>query len=531
MPYDSRPEVALLIILFIQTASAIEIGFSAEDGGDSVSLTDEYYISDGLSLTETAEASFEDTDPSHDPPNKVQITDDRQISGAGDIEMYQGYSGSGGYFGDSGIYAVDVTGAAGSHAQLSARSLNVRQSASLEGIFADLMLYLDNHGQQAITESFMDSGLLSTDQGISTGSAQAWQNTHIDALFGFAGAGALSADLDGQSVMATTISYIRNGDMTTNQYAKSDGAFAGQNTNFDALAGFAVSDISSTDLAGQSRDAVTESLVINGRMTTDQYARSGSASAGQKTSISGMRGLMQSRSNEWNENGQLVENWIFTEIEDGSLLGDQYVQVDPDQSLSYQSVMFDASRVSGQAAGMRFQSGGVYDVHRAGTMFDGSGHVTGMTEDGAIVNDISTEAYQWLIAGTGSDNDAYFEANAEAGWLVPESGFVSGLSRRGAWADSQIGPDSAIYQYSAAYSDNDVAQAIFLSNQLGAGTASAVAGRYLAVWAGNPWFPGITPLPDSITDSMATGTGDWILGYAQETPDGSNQIAGVQKVI
>jgi hypothetical protein len=87
-------------VCFFKGAMAIEVSFSAEDGGESVGISDEYNVSTGVSVSEESEANF----------GNVEMTSSRRIAGSGDANAVQRYSGSSGYFGQAELDASGISG-------------------------------------------------------------------------------------------------------------------------------------------------------------------------------------------------------------------------------------------------------------------------------------------------------------------------------------------------------------------------------------------------------------------------------------
>jgi hypothetical protein len=70
-------------VCFFLGAQAIEIYFSAEDGGESVGISDEYDVSKGSSVFEESEAKF----------GNMEMTNSREVAGLGDLYMEQKFNG------------------------------------------------------------------------------------------------------------------------------------------------------------------------------------------------------------------------------------------------------------------------------------------------------------------------------------------------------------------------------------------------------------------------------------------------------
>lgn len=73
-------------LILVPSAYSIEVGLSAEDGGSSIGLYNDYEASDGISINENANACFGD----------LEITDSREVAGSGDLNLYQEFLGSNG---------------------------------------------------------------------------------------------------------------------------------------------------------------------------------------------------------------------------------------------------------------------------------------------------------------------------------------------------------------------------------------------------------------------------------------------------
>jgi len=90
----------MLCLLVLQEAHAIDISFSASNNGGSVSIWDVYDVDDSVAVSETSSASFSDG---------VSMANSRHISGPGEVEVIQRYSGSDGVAAESSLYAKKTT--------------------------------------------------------------------------------------------------------------------------------------------------------------------------------------------------------------------------------------------------------------------------------------------------------------------------------------------------------------------------------------------------------------------------------------
>jgi len=92
--------VLLACIFLLPEAYSIDVSLSAENGGDSVSIDSSYEVDTGVSVSEESEASFDE----------VGIENTRLVSGTGNINAVQTYSGSGGYVGSATLSSQGVSG-------------------------------------------------------------------------------------------------------------------------------------------------------------------------------------------------------------------------------------------------------------------------------------------------------------------------------------------------------------------------------------------------------------------------------------
>jgi hypothetical protein len=69
----------LACLILIPGAYSIEVEFSAEEGGDSVGILNNYEVSEGISVKEEAEAEFDD----------LEIINSREVAGSGNLYMKQ----------------------------------------------------------------------------------------------------------------------------------------------------------------------------------------------------------------------------------------------------------------------------------------------------------------------------------------------------------------------------------------------------------------------------------------------------------
>jgi len=151
--------IACLIIL-VPGAYSIGVGFSAGNGGESVGLWSSYDVGTDVAVREVSKASFD----------KLAIENARSISGSGEIEADQTYSGSGGYTGEA-TFGTSGSGSLTSSASLTPASMNAYQSAFASGS-SNVGMGITNEGTARLDYN-LESGSMKAEQSISTGSARA----------------------------------------------------------------------------------------------------------------------------------------------------------------------------------------------------------------------------------------------------------------------------------------------------------------------------------------------------------------------
>jgi hypothetical protein len=182
------------VVCFFQGAMAIDVFFSAEDGGESVSISDEYDVSTSVSVSEESEAKF----------GNVEMTNSRWVAGSGDANAVQSFSGSSGYFGQADLDASRVSGTLRSTASLTPSAMSASQSGSFAGDSTDSGMSLTSKGNSVAVSSGMTSGTITTSQNIWTGSAEGSQDTQI------IGADSGYIDTRGYVIGDTEWTFVRN---------------------------------------------------------------------------------------------------------------------------------------------------------------------------------------------------------------------------------------------------------------------------------------------------------------------------------
>lgn len=189
-----------------------------------------YNLDDSASVNEGSSASF----------GQVGISDARSVSGTGNIEASQSYSGSGdqsgnGYSGNSQIHAIDANTAISSSASLAPSMLSVSQSTSIIGDSGDVSLSGEQGGESAQQyASFEGGGWLNSDHGMIAGhSVYTAQGTSM-----VANAGAVSSQASANGNQASTGLYgMINPGIVTIQAASATKA-----TAYSGQASFIVAD-------------------------------------------------------------------------------------------------------------------------------------------------------------------------------------------------------------------------------------------------------------------------------------------------
>lgn len=197
--------IIIVFILLSFDSLAISVGFSAGNGGESVSLSSNYDVGTDVSVSEESTASFD----------QLAIENTRSVSGTGDINVVQTYSGSGGYRGSANFMAVG-TGSLSGSASLNPESMNAMQDISALGeSSADMAL---EYGGIARVGCDLYSGSINSVQSIHTGSGHGSQNVQ--------GSGSLSASVSSSenSLSAMQEAYVIGGVLSTHQNAATDGS-------------------------------------------------------------------------------------------------------------------------------------------------------------------------------------------------------------------------------------------------------------------------------------------------------------------
>ncbi len=157
--------IIMILACSCQSGQAIDVSFSAENGGEKVGVSSTYDVDADISILESNTASFGDT-PS--------LQNSRQISGTGDANATQVCTGNA-YTSRSTYDATDASTSFSSSASLLPQSLSASQIAGASGGKADSSLGITQGGATASISGGMTGGAMSASQSIWTGSAHASQ--------------------------------------------------------------------------------------------------------------------------------------------------------------------------------------------------------------------------------------------------------------------------------------------------------------------------------------------------------------------
>jgi len=158
--------VILLVVCSAQGGQAIDVSFSAENGGEEVGVSSSYDVDSDISVSESSSASF---------GNTPRIENSRQISGTGDANATQSCTGNT-YTSRSTYDASDASTSFSGSAILLPQSLSASQVAGASGGNADSSISVTQAGTTASISSGMTDGAMSSSQSIWTGSAHASQS-------------------------------------------------------------------------------------------------------------------------------------------------------------------------------------------------------------------------------------------------------------------------------------------------------------------------------------------------------------------
>ncbi|UEC43533.1 MAG: hypothetical protein METHAR1v1_1480002, partial [Methanothrix sp.] len=267
---------AVICILILQGATAINIHFSASSGGQTVGVVDSYDIDDSVGVRGKASASF---------GGGVSIDESNSLWGSGSAIINQAFYGSGGgadYVIYRALSTLDASKiAASGSSSLTPTAGKVSSTLSTTG---SLETASELWGVQGGDIAGVGSGAfladISTSQSVATGgSVAASQKMSADGLMAWAYAEAVDANWN----YAGTYAGMVDGNLATVQGAQAgNSATAGQTTEMEAEWGYAGSGASDAD----GNYAGTYAWMEDGNLATVQRAQAGnSATAGQTTEM------------------------------------------------------------------------------------------------------------------------------------------------------------------------------------------------------------------------------------------------------
>ncbi len=449
----------MVFLILRPGAYSIEIGFSAEEGGDSVGIYNDYEVSNGVSINEEAEAKF----------GNLEMTDDRMVEGAGDISLTQNLFGSGGYSGQSFIHASGFSGRIENHAVLQPSTLYAQQLANVDGEEIYDELKLKNKDSFVATYSQLTDGRLDVSQSVCTGSAHAYQDTYINALSGEAGS--LSRRLNENGVSdheAITYNWLTDGELAAIQQAdaKSDGVYASQYATLSASAG---------GIQTSSQNWNAGGLLGINYAGVDNEGEGGTwQQACQFASADGRN----SHAHQWAiaKAGDTPESYaeVAAEAGSGSILDTGGSDVSQNMRKgsvhAYQDNHINAlSREAGSLSEKLNEEGVIGHVATTYSWLTG-GELTAIQQ--ADMKSNGAYAYQWATVETGDTPESYAEVAAEAGsGSIPDTGgldvsqhmrkgsvhayqdnHINALSREAGSLGEKLNEDSVIGHVATTYS-------------------------------------------------------------------------------
>ena len=454
---------AVICILILQGASAINIHFSASSGGQTVGVVDSYSIDDSVGVSGKASASF---------GGGVSIEESNSLWGSGSAIMNQAFYGSGGgadyviYRALSTLEASKIAASASSTLTPAAGKVSTTLSTT-----GSLETASELWGVQGGDIAGVGSGAIladiSTSQSVATGgSVAASQKMSAEGMEAWAYARAVDADWN----YASTYAEMVDGTLATVQGAEAgNSATAGQTTEIEAYYGWASSYAWDADGNWARTYAEMEDGDGKGSLLTDQVAEAGnSVMTGQFTVIQGERGYAWS--DAWDSQGNSV--WTEVGVEDGD--GEGYL-------ITYQMVEAGDSAYADQISLVAGDDGWAYswasddDGNYAETYvnMDDGAFITfqaAEADDGARAAQLTLADAWWAEAGSYAEDDegSYVDIYAEVldGTLVTLQVVEAVNSAEGfqdtviegefAWAFCEAyNPDEDYYAYVDNYVEDD----------------------------------------------------------------------------
>jgi len=264
---------ALVLCLLSPFAGAVTIGYTADSGGESVSISENYDIDNTVTVKESTDISF----------GNLQVDQERTAEGTGEADLEQtitGKTADGTQYTAENVILSNGTVGAKTYTSATGNTLDVAQTVSATGNAA-LLLEGEEGGNLAGQYARVENGRLNSKQTLDIGnSVRASLYASIWGDFGAASAMAEDADDN----WAWTWVEMENGTLSTKQEAEADGsATTGQESNVvDAEWGGASAMAEDAD----GNWAVTYVHMVNGTLSTVQEAEAdGSATTGQESNV------------------------------------------------------------------------------------------------------------------------------------------------------------------------------------------------------------------------------------------------------
>ena len=301
----------LVLCLLSPFAGAVTISYTADSGGESVSISENYDVDNSVTVKETTDISF----------GNLQVDQERTAEGTGEADLEQtitGKTADGAQYTAENDILSEGTINAKTYTSATGNTLGVAQTVSVTGDAA-LLLEGEEGGNLAGQSAIVENGRLNSKQTLDIGNSV---RASLDAsIWGdFGAASAMAEDADGN--WAETLVFMENGELSTKQEAEADGcATTGQESNVDAEWGYARS------WAGDADGNLADTWVFmeNGTLSTKQEAEAdGCATADQESDVDAEWGGAMSGAEDADC------NWAGTsvEMEEGTLSTKQEAEAD-----------------------------------------------------------------------------------------------------------------------------------------------------------------------------------------------------------
>ncbi|NAS88493.1 hypothetical protein C4E24_01965 [ANME-1 cluster archaeon AG-394-G21] len=203
---------ALVLCLLSPFAGAVTISYSADSGGESVAISENYDIDNTVTVKESTDISF----------GNLQVDQERTAEGTGEAELEQTITGKTAdgtqYTAENDILSNGTIGAK-TYTSATGNTLGVAQAVAVTGD-AELLLEGEEGGNMAMNAVAVENGRLNSKQTLDIGNSV---RASLDAsIWGdFGAASAMAEDADGN--MADTGVFMENGTLSTKQEAEADG--------------------------------------------------------------------------------------------------------------------------------------------------------------------------------------------------------------------------------------------------------------------------------------------------------------------